>query len=225
MAVFRKDGSDFEGVLKHVRKRGARYPVLFDRDSRNPKALGITSYPRAFLLDKAGVVVWEGPLWKQNLQQIEGQIREILADKRPAGTPRPGNRFRIAYLSWSPDSKNPVVLTVSPDGSDRREPGKRPVDVTTRTVSPDGKWVVFAADRDGDQEIYAMELDGKRLRRLTMNRARDGSPSWSPDGRQIAFVSDRDGTQEVYVMDADGSHQRRLTRSRGAKVGPVWWTR
>lgn len=200
-----------------MRRKDARYPVFYDKEDRNPKALGICTYPRAFLLDKTGTVVWEGPLWKQNLPRIEQRVREILEGKSPP-------RFRIAYLSRKPDAQ-PVVFTVRLDGSDRRELGREPMSMTLRTVSPDGRRIVFASERDGNMEIYTMDLGSKRLRRLTANKVYDGFPVWSPDGRQIVFVSDRNGSREVHVMDADGANPRRLIRSNGAQVGPVWFTR
>ena len=37
-------------------------------------------------------------------------------------------------------------------------------------------------------EIWMMNADGSRQRRLTRNASWDGSPTWSPDGRSILFV-------------------------------------
>jgi Tol biopolymer transport system component/DNA-binding winged helix-turn-helix (wHTH) protein len=86
-------------------------------------------------------------------------------------------------------------------------------------VSPDGRTVVFASNRDGGKgEIYAMDMDGGSLRNLTQNPAEDRCPSWSPDGKRIAFESDRRGTQEIFIMDADGGHPRPLV----AGGRPAW---
>ena len=79
------------------------------------------------------------------------------------------------------------------------------------SFSPDGRRVAFVSDRDGNDEIYAMDADGLGVSRLTDNPSRDSDPSWSPDGRRIAFVSNRDGNDEIYVMNADGSGKIRLT--------------
>src|SRR6185369_1267085 len=40
-------------------------------------------------------------------------------------------------------------------------------------VSPDGKKIVFMSDRDGDIEIYVMNVDGSHPQRLTHSRGRD----------------------------------------------------
>jgi Tol biopolymer transport system component len=76
---------------------------------------------------------------------------------------------------------------------------------------PAGEWVVFASDRDGDSELYAVKPDGTGLRRLTRNRVEDFYPAVSPDGTRIAFVSSRSGDDDVYVMNLDGSGLRALT--------------
>ena len=73
--------------------------------------------------------------------------------------------------------------------------------------------IVFVSDRDGNKEIYTMDIDGNDVRRLTYNSAEDTDPAWSPDGTRIAFTSNRDGNKEIYLMNANGSNQTRLTIS------------
>jgi dipeptidyl aminopeptidase/acylaminoacyl peptidase len=81
--------------------------------------------------------------------------------------------------------------------------------------SPDGKRVVFQADRDaplGNTELYAMNLDGGNLERLTSYPGKDDWPAWSPDGTRIAFARGPSPFQnEVYVMNADGSSTHEVT--------------
>lgn len=69
------------------------------------------------------------------------------------------------------------------------------------TLSPDGKWVVFVSDREGNAELYAVDTLGKNLTRLTENLAHDSYPAFSPDGQWLAFASNRSGTgYDVYLM-------------------------
>lgn len=82
--------------------------------------------------------------------------------------------------------------------------------------------LAFVSDRDGDFEVYVMNLDGSNLRKLTDNSAFDSEPAWSPDGERLAFVTDRDGNFEIYVMNADGTDETRLTENDGADFGPAW---
>jgi Tol biopolymer transport system component len=81
---------------------------------------------------------------------------------------------------------------------------------TDASFSPDGSKILFAANHDGDLEIYVVNADGTDQRQLTENSKQDFFPSWSPDGETIVFSSDRTGAVELYLMDTDGGNQRPL---------------
>ncbi|HEX6474918.1 MAG TPA: hypothetical protein VF114_07535, partial [Candidatus Limnocylindria bacterium] len=91
--------------------------------------------------------------------------------------------------------------------------------------SPDGSSVLFDSTRDGNTEIYVLDLATLQERRLTDDPGEDWGATWSPDGTQVAFNSDRTGTMDIYVMAADGSAVRRITRAEHPWVGnltPAW---
>jgi dipeptidyl aminopeptidase/acylaminoacyl peptidase len=55
-------------------------------------------------------------------------------------------------------------------------------------VSPDGRTIAFASDRDGeDFEIYAVNVFTGEVERLTDNAVDDRDPFWSPDGQRISY--------------------------------------
>lgn len=94
--------------------------------------------------------------------------------------------------------------------------GLRLTDLTGDTrprYSPDGSKIVFQSTRNGQADIYVMNIDGTAQTRLTTNPAADTAPAWSPDGTKILFTSLRDGPMSpaLYVMNADGSNQTRVT--------------
>ena len=76
------------------------------------------------------------------------------------------------------------------------------------------------SERNG--EIFVMNPDGKRVRRLTEHPQHDAVPAWSPNGQKITFVSFRDEHRiqvrgiilgDIYVMNADGTNPINLTQS------------
>src|SRR5262252_5467085 len=57
--------------------------------------------------------------------------------------------------------------------------------------SPDGKWIAFAGQYDGNEDVYVMPASGGEPRRLTWHPGSDAPAGWTPDGKRILFVSTR----------------------------------
>ncbi len=60
--------------------------------------------------------------------------------------------------------------------------------------------VVFVSSRDGNNEIYMMDFDGKRQRRITYNQDLDMLPSWSLDKEKMLYTSYRNGNPDLYMF-------------------------
>ncbi len=86
------------------------------------------------------------------------------------------------------------------------------------TVTPDGRYVVYASDSSGDLEIYKLDLENPDLEpeRLTRSKSDDTDPVVRPDGRFIAFISDRPGAYDLFAIDLTGEEPlRRMTDEDG----------
>jgi Tol biopolymer transport system component len=109
------------------------------------------------------------------------------------------------------------------------------------TLSPDGKTIVFTSLKDGDLDIYTMNVDGSNVKRLTNTPGYDGGPFWSHDGKRIVYRSwhptdtaltnyqdllkqrlVRPNRMEIWIMNADGSNQHRITNLGGANFAPFF---
>jgi TolB protein len=84
-------------------------------------------------------------------------------------------------------------------------------------------WTSFEGT-DIESDIYSINVDGTRERRLTDSPGLDGFPSWSPDGQRLVFATDRaGGNWELCVMNSDGTEQQRLTNTSEKDEGiPAW---
>lgn len=75
---------------------------------------------------------------------------------------------------------------------------------TTPTLSPDGKWILCAANTPADNngmeniDIYVVRTDGSQLTQLTYHKGNDLSPVWAPDGKSIYFLSQRGSEKGEY---------------------------
>src|SRR3546814_10626465 len=83
--------------------------------------------------------------------------------------------------------------------------------------SSEGNEVIMSMAKDGNTEIYTVDLRTRRQTRLTNHPAIDTSPSFSPDSRQITFTSDRGGSLQSYVMNRDGRKHRWIRRRHGER--------
>ncbi|HYL99090.1 MAG TPA: biopolymer transporter TolR, partial [Blastocatellia bacterium] len=77
--------------------------------------------------------------------------------------------------------------------------------------SPDGKYLIFTGERDGDFDIYRIPARGGEEHRLTTAKGLDDGPEYSPDGKHVYFNSARNGKMQLFRMNADGSDQQQIT--------------
>lgn len=75
------------------------------------------------------------------------------------------------------------------------------------TISPDGEWIAFTSDRDGDWNIYLMPRAGGRPVQLTSDTSPEIHPSWSPDGSKLVFskLGPTSGKWEMWVTDVSNT--------------------
>ena len=112
-------------------------------------------------------------------------------------TPRfnPTNQM-VTYMSYFRNMPRVYLLDI--ETGTQEVVGNFPRRLCSR-FSPDGK-IVMSFAKDGNSDIYTMDLDTRVVERITDHSSIDTSPSFSPDGKFIAFNSDRSGLQQIYVM-------------------------
>lgn len=80
--------------------------------------------------------------------------------------------------------------------------------VNTPLVSPDGKWVAFAFNEEGSNEIYIMPSEGGSTKRLTFHNTSSIPVGWSTDSKTIYFKSSLKSpfarTAELFSISIEG---------------------
>jgi len=80
--------------------------------------------------------------------------------------------------------------------------------------SPDNKYLVYPAQRNGEFDIYKISVNGGKEMRLTTAKGLDDGSEYSPDGKYIYFCSVRSGTMQIWRMKPDGSNPERVTHDQ-----------
>ncbi|MBS1717605.1 MAG: PD40 domain-containing protein [Armatimonadetes bacterium] len=153
--------------------------------------------------------------------------------------PQPPVDYSKGYV-WMVNP-NYAMYKAKPDGSGLKPVIVKPgAYVAETTVAPNGKYMVWTSDFEGDLEIYRSNLNGKNVKRLTHEVGYDGGPFVSWDSKKIVYRRDvldtpeqvedyksllkqhlvRPTHMEIWVMDADGSNKKKLTDLPGASFAP-----
>lgn len=61
--------------------------------------------------------------------------------------------------------------------------------------------IAFHSDRDGHNELYLMDYDGRNQRRITAHKSTSGFPDWSAASDAIAYMSYFSGSSGIYYVD------------------------
>lgn len=90
-------------------------------------------------------------------------------------------------------------------------------------LSPDGRILAFASDRNEYWDIYLLDLASGQVSRLTDTPAYDSSPRWSPDSQWIVFDSYQDDNLEIVIASTVNIGETiRLTSDPASDQRPAW---
>ncbi len=114
-----------------------------------------------------------------------------------------GNLWRV------PRSGGDAGLLTTSEGNERHP-----------RFSPDGQWVAFTGDYDGNTDVYLIPRQGGIPRRITHHPVPDEVVGWSPDGR-ILFRSSRTSSSPIpklFAVGADGGFPEELPLPGGVDI-------
>lgn len=82
--------------------------------------------------------------------------------------------------------------------------------------------IAFSSRHGDGKEIYIMDYDGQRIRRLTTTSTINITPVWSPGGDELAYVSWRGRQPGVFVMTSEGELGHLSTVGGELSAAPDW---
>jgi hypothetical protein len=91
--------------------------------------------------------------------------------------------------------------------------------------SPDGRFVAFDSDRDGQRGIYVANRDGSQVRRVS-GAGHAAVPTWSRNNEWLAYIraeADKPSVWNLWVQPAAGGTARRVTNYRYGQTWAASW--
>jgi len=135
----------------------------------------------------------------------------------------------LRYPTFSPDGKQIAFsymgdIWVAPaEGGNAIRLTVHPAHDIRPRFSPNGKWIAFNSNREGNYDIFLMPAKGGKPKRLTYHSADDILGDWSPDGRWIVFSSNRDHRfAQIYLLEVETGYVRRLTSDEASLHSPTF---
>jgi TolB protein len=83
-------------------------------------------------------------------------------------------------------------------------------------------WIAFISKHGTGKEVYIMDYDGQRVRRLTLTGSINLMPTWSPIAQRLAYMSWRTGAPAIDILESDGRIQRAPTAGGTMNISPDW---
>jgi len=146
--------------------------------------------------------------WQQSEFKLNRLTQDAAVESRlslsPDGTKLAFVRNRGELMVADADGRNPraILRAFSPPEYD---------------WSPDGKWIVYAADdNDFNRDIWIVPVDGsKPAFNLSRHPFNENNPVWSPDGKVIAFTGRRSGEEiDVHLVHLRAEDDQTTPRDR-----------
>ncbi len=111
------------------------------------------------------------------------------------------------------------LWTVPVQGGEARRLTSSPGLESSPKFSPDGEWIAFSGEYDGNHDVYVMPARGGEPRRLTFHPGNDRVIDWEPDGRRIRFQSARQSLTgrdlQLHTVDREGGLPERMILPEG----------
>lgn len=85
--------------------------------------------------------------------------------------------------------------------------------------SPDGKWIAFSGEYEGNTDVFVMPATGGEPKRLTFHPASDEVMTWKPDGSAIVFRSARISAhreQHLFAVSPQGGLETQIPVGMGS---------
>lgn len=149
-------------------------------------------------------------MWLANLSEQSGPSRRITKGEG-ANTDYWGMSLapdkKLYYESTASGSQDLWLLEM--DGGEPKQLTSKAGNNFDPSVSPDGRYIVFASTRGGTANIWRIDADGTGAKQITKGKS-DNVPYFSPDGKTVVYASFVSNIQTLWKVSVEGGDSVQL---------------
>lgn len=189
------------------------------KDSKKPSQLTFykddgVSWPSISKDGKFIVYEYDFGIWMIPTSGEKPQEIKIVIKSEPKTNIKEEKTYKssVSEYSLSPDGEKIAFvirgeLFVVPEeaGGDARRLTKTPWRESQITWSSDSKKIAYTSDRDGNQDLFCVDIKTIDEKRLTKTPENETKPRFSPDGKYIAYYK---GTDKICYILAEGREEK-----------------
>ena len=162
-----------------------------------------------FLIYNSGGLLYKFPLASGTPEKIN--TGDVVKCNNDHGLSIDGNMLAISSSAKLPDGRSGSMVYTVPVGGGIPKAITKDVPSYWHGWSPDGKILVYCAERSGDYNVYGISSAGGEEFQLTTSKGLDDGPEYAPDGKYIYFNSVRSGMMKIWRMLPDGAGQEQVS--------------
>ena len=181
------------------------------------------------------------PVWSPDGKRIayfvyppDSKLAIVELESRKSSVLKGSDGGKLRPLDWSPrgdkllcnlirsDKTSALALVSVPEGNVTPLISQGWTAQSTAVFSPDGRFIAFSANEEGNRHIFVLAVDGSRKHSITTGPEGGWAPLFSPEGDTLVFQND-DGMWATAISDGRPHGRPRFLQSKPFDQ-PIAWT-
>lgn len=133
--------------------------------------------------------------------------------------------YTVSSLDWKAGKRfTELHVTEVATGTRRQLTFTPEKNETDPAFSPDGQWIAFLSDREGNaKQLYLMALGGGEARKISDVAGGVSSFAFSKDGKRIALLAGRADQRQIYLYEMGAEGVAKQARKHETPVSAMQW--
>ena len=84
--------------------------------------------------------------------------------------------------------------------------------------------IIYVSEKDGNPEIYSMEINGSEIQRITNSSRSEENPKLSKDGSYLGFLISKNDIKELHIIEMNNNNKQLKISDKDLDVEDFFWS-